>query len=313
MKHRRAPAPTSSPAQADHGPATTAARQQRGDIAPNAPVSGWHAIVLAGERPGGNALARALGLPAAVLAPLAGVPCLQRVVDALQRSATVAHITLCGPAESVARHSETVCGLVDKPEVDWLAPAAGPAASALAGAGLDQAPGSPPADATRGFPKLLTTGDHGLLTADIVDEFCARAQALDADLVVGLVPYGLVADAFPESRRTRLRFADGERCGSNLFALLTPESARALTFWQGVEADRKQPWRIVRRLGVSALLRYLLGRLSADAAFDTLSRRAGCRIRWIGVDAARAAVDVDSAADWRLADRILGDEARNGA
>lgn len=272
----------------------------------------WHAIVLAGERPGGNALARSLGLPAAVLAPLAGIPCLQRVVDALLRSATVSHVTLCGPAESVAQQSEAVCALVERPEVDWLAPAAGPAASALAGAGLDQAAGSPPDGDGRGFPKLLTSGDHGLLTADIVDDFCGRARVIDADVVVGLVPHERVAAAFPGSRRTRLSFADGARCGSNLFALLTPNSGRALTFWQRVEADRKQPWKIVRRLGPGVLLRYLLGRLTADAAFDTLSRRAGCRIRWVGVDAARAAVDVDSEADWRLADRILGDEARNG-
>jgi hypothetical protein len=272
----------------------------------------WHAIVLAGERPGGNALARSLGLPTAVLAPLAGIPCLQRVVDALLGSATVSHVTLCGPAEPVAQRSETVRALVARAEVDWLAPAAGPAASALAGAGLDRNTGGSSGNAGRGFPQLLTSGDHGLLTGDIVDDFCGRALATDADLVVGLVPHARVAAAFPGSRRTRLRFADGARCGSNLFALLTPDGGRALSFWQRVEADRKQPWKIVRRLGVRVLLRYLLGRLTADAAFETLSRRAGCRIRWVGVDAARAAVDVDSEADWRLADRVLGDEARNG-
>jgi len=284
-------------------------------------MTGWRAIVLAGERPGGNALARALDLPAAVLAPLAGTPCLQRVVDALLGSATVDRITLCGPAESVTRNHDTVRALVERPEVDWIAPAAGPAASALAGAGLaDGVTGTGTEDdvatgagAGNDFPLLLTSGDHGLLTAAIVDDFCSRAAAVDADLVVGLVPHERVAAAFPESRRTLLRFADGARCGSNLFALLTPRSAQALTFWQAVEADRKRPWKIVRRLGLTVLLRYLLGRLSADAAFATLSRRAGCRIRWIGVDAARAAVDVDSEADWRLADRILCDEARNGA
>jgi hypothetical protein len=75
-------------------------------------VRRWQAIVLAGERPGGNALARSLGLPTAVLAPLAGIPCLQRVVDALLGSATVSHVTLCGPAEPVAQRSETVRALV---------------------------------------------------------------------------------------------------------------------------------------------------------------------------------------------------------
>ncbi len=262
----------------------------------------WHAIVLAGERPGGNALARALELPAAVLAPLAGRPCLARVVDALLDSTAVGSVTLCGPAGPIARDDATVRSLVEHPQVDWLAPAAGPSSSAIAGT------------RNRDFPLLLTSGDHGLLTPAIVDDFCSRAAAHgDADLVVGLVPHQQVAAAFPDSRRTLLRFADGARCGSNLFALLTPASLRALTLWQAMEADRKRPWKVVRRLGTGTLLRYLLGRLSADGAFAVLSRRAGCRVRWVTVEAARAAVDVDSEADWQLADRLLRDEARSGA
>jgi len=286
-------------------------------------MSGWHAIVLAGERPGGNALARALGLPAAVLAPLAGRPCLARVVDALLDSAAVSSVILCGPTQAVARHDDTVRSLVARNSIGWLAPRAGPAASALAGvaaaeeafqsdASSADSGGAPEASSGSAFPQLLTSGDHGLLTPAIVDDFCARASATDADLVIGLVPYERVAAAFPDSRRTLLRFADGARCGSNLFALLTPRSTRALAFWQAAEENRKQPWKIVRRLGLTTLVRYLLGRLSADAAFEALSQRAGCRVRWVTVEAARAAVDVDSLADWQLADRLLSDEARNG-
>ena len=264
-------------------------------------MSGWGAIVLAGERPGGGVLARALDLPAGVLAPLAGRPCLARVLDTLRDSGSVVTITLCGPARAVVGTVPDLGDLVAAPDVAWREPSSGPAASALAG--IDGQP----------FPLLLTSGDHGLLTPAIVDGFCARAAAVDADLVVGLVPYAAVAEAYPDSKRTLLKFADGARCGSNLFALLRPESARALEFWRSVEADRKRPWRIARRLGVITLIRYLLGRLSADAAFATLSERAGCVIRWVTVDEPRAAVDVDSEADWRLADRILTTEREAGA
>lgn len=259
-------------------------------------MSGWGAIVLAGERPGGGALAQSLNLPAGVLAPLAGRPCLERVLDTLRASTSISTVTLCGPARAVVDTVPDLGALVEAPDVTWQAPAAGPAASALAGIA-----GQP-------FPLLLTSGDHGLLTPAIVDGFCARAAAVDADLVVGLVPHAAVAKAFPDSKRTLLKFADGARCGSNLFALLRPDSVRALEFWRSVEADRKRPWRIARRLGVPALIRYLLGRLSADAAFATLSERAGCVIRWVTVDEPRAAVDVDSEADWRLADGILAAE-----
>ncbi len=263
-------------------------------------MSGWGAIVLAGERPGGGVLARALDLPAGVLAPLAGRPCLARVLDTLRDSRTVTDVTLCGPARSVLDTVADVRVLIDAADVTWREPASGPAASALAGAD------------GRPFPLLLTSGDHGLLTPAIVDGFCERAARQDADLVVGLVPHAAVARAFPDSQRTLLKFADGARCGSNLFALLRPESVRALEFWQAVEADRKRPWRIARRLGVITLMRYLLGRLSADAAFAVLSERAGCTVGWVAVEEPRAAVDVDSEADWRLADSILTAESEAG-
>lgn len=263
------------------------------------PGAAFRAVVLAGERPGGGALARTLGLPAAVLAPLAGRPCLERVLDALAGAGRIDGVKVCGPAAPVVAASAELTRLLARPQVEWLAPAPGPAASALAAA-----------SAWQQHPLLLTSGDHGLLQPAMVDAFCERAaDCVDADVVVGLVPYPRVAEAFPESRRTVLRFADGAYCGSNLFALLTPTSGRGLQFWSAVEADRKRPWKMVRRLGPGTLLRYLLGRLTVDAAFAALSRRAGCRVTWVPVPCPRAAVDVDSEADWRLADRLLSDDA----
>lgn len=260
----------------------------------------FHAVVLAGERPGGGVLARDLNLPAGVLAPLAGRPCLLRVVDALDDTPRVAGLTLCGPDRAVFERSPALAGLLRRADLRWLPPQAGPAASAAAAV----------AAAAR-YPVLLTSGDHGLLSAAMIDGFCERARAAadrGADVVVGLVPFDAVRTAFPESRRTVLRFADGGLCGSNLFALFGSAAQNALEFWSGLEADRKRPWRIARRLGPAVLARYLLGRLPVDHAFAVLSRRARCRIRWVPLPWPRAAVDVDSAADWRLADRLLRED-----
>ncbi len=255
----------------------------------------FRAVVLAGERPGGSALGRSLGVPAAVLAPLAGRPCLERVLDALAGASQVAGVKVAGPAGAVVAGNSTLARLLARDGVEWVEPASGPAASALVAA-----------RAWNEYPQLLTSGDHGLLDAAIVDDFCERARQAPADVVVGLVPYQTVAEAFPASRRTVLRFADGAFCGSNLFALLTPQSGRALDFWRSVEANRKRPWKIVRRLGLTTLLRYLGRRLPIARTFQVLSARAGCRVAWVPVSSARAAVDVDSVEDWQLADQLLG-------
>ncbi|MDZ7826713.1 MAG: hypothetical protein U5R48_12630 [Gammaproteobacteria bacterium] len=49
--------------------------------------------------------------------------------------------------------------------------------------------------------------------------------------------------AFPDSRRTALRFADGARCGCNLFLFRGAPALQVLDFWQRVEGLRKQPHR----------------------------------------------------------------------
>ena len=77
------------------------------------------------------------------------------------------------------------------------------------------------------------------------------------------------------------------------------------TFWQELEDQRKRPWRMVRRLGLGILLRYLFGRLSLDRALVSLSRAVGCRIGYVRIEVALAAVDVDSVADRDLAEKIL--------
>ena len=170
------------------------------------------------------------------------------------------------------------------------------------------------------FPALLTAGDHALLSGEIIDDFCRQVLATQSseqftppttgsgpgfDIVIGFVPYTLVKTTWPESRRTVLKFSNGQFCGSNLFAILTPEGRKALEFWRQAEADRKHPWRIARRFGVLALLLYLLRRLSLKDALNGLSKAAGCRIGHVKVGFARAAVDVDSVADQKLAEEIL--------
>lgn len=256
----------------------------------------FRSVILAGERPGGSALTHTLGISASVMAPVAGKPALARVIKAVNESRLAHGGIICGPAAEAIEQDQALTGLLNDPHHQWLAPAAGPAASALSALqALDH------------HPALLTAGDHALLSGDLVDEFCQQALTLesDFDFVIGLVPYQLVEAAWPESRRTVLRFSDGGFCGSNLFAVLTPAGRKALSFWQQADTDRKHPWRIARRLGFVALLRYLFRRTPLEEALKTLSVAAGCRIGYVKVEHARAAVDVDTVEDQQLAERIL--------
>jgi GTP:adenosylcobinamide-phosphate guanylyltransferase len=251
-------------------------------------------VVLAGERPGGGMLGRHFGVAANALVTVAGIPTIERVVATLRKSRIVGDGLLSGPEQAVVEASPVFRRLLEAGDYRWIAPGPGPAESALAAVNcLDR------------WPVLMTTADHALLTSDIVESFCTLAAAKSADVVVGLAAFADVHAAFPESRRTILKFADGGRCGTNLFYLRSPASRAVLMFWQSLQNDRKRPLRMARRLGAGLLLRYVLGQLTAAQALDAIGRLAGCTVDYVKVSDPRAAVDVDSVADHALAERLL--------
>ncbi|MFC1740362.1 nucleotidyltransferase family protein [Pseudomonadota bacterium] len=254
------------------------------------------AVVLAGERPGGSPFSRELGLSASVLVDVAGKTSLRRVIETLDACGSVGEGVLCGPDQAVFEKEPEIGDILSGTSFQWIPPRPGPSASALAGI-----------EKLKRFPVLLTAGDHALLTPAIVEDFCARAAELDVDVVFGIAPYPRVRAAFPESKRTVLRFSDGSYCGTNLFAILTREGMAGPAFWTRLEADRKHPWKMARKIGFGLLLRFFLGRLTLDSVLESLSRAMGCRVGCVIIENPRVAVDVDSVADRDLAVRILND------
>jgi CTP:molybdopterin cytidylyltransferase MocA len=253
----------------------------------------FHALVLAGSRGGPDPVAEPLGLPFKALVPVAGRPMLARVVSALSSARGIGDITLVGIPEGLAHSALASDGLA----ADRVACLDGqPTPSRSAGAALDTLPASTPA--------LITTADHALLRADIVEHFLALARSSMADVVVGLVKYEHVLEACPGSKRTVTRFRDGGYCGCNLFAIMTPEGRRAVSFWQRVEDDRKHPVRIARAFGFLALLRYLTGRLSIEQAMERVSRLSGAAATAAVLPYGEAAVDVDKPEDLATAEAL---------
>ena len=256
-------------------------------------------MVLAGQRPGrAHPVAVAAGLPFAVLAPVGGVPMICHVVEALQRSGCVDSGVVVANSE-LPLASTMLAERVSAAGFVWLPASSGPSASALAGA------------AQLGhFPVLITTGDHPLLDATTVRQFCAQVQNCADDFVIAVVKHSDVQARLPTTRRTRLAFADGGICSCNLFAVRTPAGMAALRLWQQVEADRKRPWRVIRMLGALSLLRYLTGSLRFASALARLSALAACRIGAVRLANPIMAVDVDTPEDWALV-RQLFDENIN--
>ncbi len=254
------------------------------------------AIVLAADRKPDDPLVTASDACCKALVEVNGTPMLQRVVAALQASRRVADILLCGPAREHLRHNEFLEKAVHEQRISWRAPQKSPSSSA------HQAMQSLP----KNTPVLVTTADHPLLSAEIVDYFLSSALHSEADVAVGVIKFSTIQEKFPTAQKTVTRLRDGGYCGCNLFAFLTPQSHRVAAVWRRVEQQRKNPLRLIGQLGWWSVLRYLLGRLTLDKALDQLSERFGVRIRPVHLPFPEAAIDVDSIADQRLAEEISG-------
>ncbi len=247
------------------------------------------AIVLAGQRGDEDELARHAGASCKAFVVIDGKPMLSRVLATLSSSPSIETIFLSGPSKDKLKDQSEINELLRSGEISWLPPQSSPSTSAY--------------EALRVMPPeqrvLLTTADHPLLSVDIIDEFCSKGAEQDADLVIGFARFALVQDEFPEMKKTVLRFSDGEFCGCNLFAFMTPASRDAANFWRRTEAQRKNPFRVIGALGWLNVLKYFFGALTLEDALDALSRKLGMRVRAVLLPYADAAVDVDSVADYR--------------
>ncbi len=255
------------------------------------------ALILAGSRGPYDPVARQAGHTHKALVPVAGVPMLLRVMHALREAPCIDRLALC----------------IDRPALEQLKDSG--AAELLSDIRITE-PGPTPSASVRraieelpdALPLLVTTADHALLTAAMVEHFCAAVPA-DADVAVAVATATTIRRDYPESIRTYYRFGGEGYSGCNLFLLRAPAAIKVAAFWSEMERHRKRPWRLVAAVGPLTLLRFLLGALSLEQAMRRLSRIIGATVCAVEMPFAEAAIDVDKPADLTLAERIL---ARRG-
>jgi GTP:adenosylcobinamide-phosphate guanylyltransferase len=250
------------------------------------------AVVLAGSRPGRDPFAEQFGTDLKALIPVAGVPMVRRVTDALLACPAVGRIfVLAQAAERIAPAlpddprvslrasagtiAETLLALVDDPSIEW--------------------------------PLLVTTADHALLDPATVEEFAASAGV--ADIAIGVVERAALLRRLPQTKRTWLKFRGGAFSGANLFMLGSPAVAPAIELWRSVEQDRKKAWRIIAVLGPVTLLAVALRLVSLDEVTGSLGDRLGFDLKAVRLSNPLAGVDVDKAEDHALVEAILAGKA----
>ncbi len=253
----------------------------------------WTALLLAGQRPGIDALAAAFGETRKALVPVAGEAMLSRVARTLLACPEVSRVVVLAQDVEALTATADTSWLASEPRVSFAVSEGGIAVSVAAVAGTATAP----------WPVLVTTADHPLLTPAMVAEFLAGTG--NADVAVAVVERRVVLAAYPANQRTWLKFRGGAWSGANLFALSDARAAAALAMWAGVERDRKSGWRLILKLGPLLLAGAALRVLTLHDAVARVGRRLGLVMRAVALSQAEAAIDVDKPSDHALAQAIL--------
>lgn len=155
------------------------------------------------------------------------------------------------------------------------------------------------------LPCLITTADHPLLTPQMLESFLSQARKSRADFCVGFADKTIIQPAYPDVKRTYLKFSDRSVSGCNLFYINNAKGLSAIKFWKDAQHLRKQPLKLARSLGWGVLFNYLLGRLSLKGAFEYASKRLNITAKPILIPIAEAAIDVDKPSDKVLVEAIL--------
>jgi GTP:adenosylcobinamide-phosphate guanylyltransferase len=240
---------------------------------------GITAVVLAGERPGGDPLAASFGVAAKALIPVGGVSMVDRVVAALEGCDAIGQVIVIGGKVLLAGRrnvepagrtiAETVRELVERNR----------------------------------FPLLITTADHALLDAGMLASFIAEAAG--HDLAVAVVERRVLLAAYPASKRTWLPFRGGAYSGANLFWIGSAKVGPVLDVWAAVEQKRKRGRALLSAFGPLVLVGTALRLLTIEGALDRVGRRFRLSAKAVVMPQAEACIDVDSVADHALVEAIV--------
>jgi GTP:adenosylcobinamide-phosphate guanylyltransferase len=251
-------------------------------------MNGWTALVLAGSRPGPDAFAQSHGTDLKALIPIAGEPMVRWPVAALlstdrigsvrvvaQQPERIATVLRADPRLAIERSGATIAATLEAfcndPSVEW--------------------------------PLLVTTADHALLDAGMIDDFCNRAEG--AEIAVAVVEQAALRQRLPETRRTWIKLRAGAYSGANLFLLSSPRVAPAIAMWRGVEQDRKKGWRLLLAMGPLLLIGAALRLLTLEQAARRIGRKLGLDVRAVVMANPLAAVDVDKPDDHALVAALI--------
>lgn len=147
--------------------------------------------------------------------------------------------------------------------------------------------------------------DLPFLTGAALDDFIARAEALDADGVYAIVTKESCLREFPSLKRTFFRLKEGEFTGGNVSLVSVALFPDCIEKMKQVFALRKNPLKLAAWLGLPFILKMVCGRLSLHDVEKRVSVLFGYDGRAAITDHACIGTDLDRPEEWAEAEKYL--------
>lgn len=152
---------------------------------------------------------------------------------------------------------------------------------------------------------LVLTSDIPMITPEAIVDFVEKARAIGGDFCYPIVKKEVNIEKFPEAKRTYARLKEGTFTGGNIIYINPRIIDNLMDKAQQVIENRKKPIKLVRMLGWSFTMKFLLGRLTIPKVEERVSNMLGIDARAVISDYPEIGNDVDKPSDVEMAENYI--------
>lgn len=154
-------------------------------------------------------------------------------------------------------------------------------------------------------PVVILTSDIPMITREALEDFVEKSRSMEADFCYSIIPKEKCENKYPGVNRTYLQLLEGSFTGGNVFTVnpavvkVRAEKAREFIIL------KKKPLRLVLKLGLIFVIKFLLKKLTIKEAEKRVSEMFGIKARAVISEYPEIGTDVDKQSDLELAEKML--------
>lgn len=148
---------------------------------------------------------------------------------------------------------------------------------------------------------ILITGDLPLLTTSGLETFINQSILSEGSITYPIIPRKICEKQFPGGKRTYVKIIDGIFTGGNAFLMKSDILKERANLIQKIYSARKNPMALAKILGVSTIIKMLLGKLTINGLENVASKAIGASVKAIISHDAGLGFDIDKPEDLETA------------